>query len=97
MSDLPAYEMPGTEAAAVDPGIKRAHEWGARAIATLQAEGLLERRGDAQLLHPVDEAGVVPGVFIPLAEPDLARLVVSLLDQYLTRASAPQPHGHTIQ
>ena len=68
-------------------GIKRAHEWGARAIACLEAEGLLRRMGDLKQVYPVDEAGVVDGVFIPLAEPQTARLVVALLDGYLARAA----------
>lgn len=68
-------------------GVKRAHEWGARAIACLEAGGLLKRMGAHKALHPVDEDGEVPGVFIPLCEPALARLVVSLLDGYLARAA----------
>ena len=71
-------------------GIKRAHEWGARAIACLEAEGLLRRIGDARQLYPVDGDGVVDGVFIPLAEPQTARLVVALLDGYLARAAQAQ-------
>ena len=94
MSEQPHYEMPGTEAAEADPGVKRAHEWGALAIATLEGAGLLRRHKETGQLYPTDEAGVVEGVFVPLCEPQLARLVTSLLDQYLTRAAAAQ-HGTT--
>ena len=84
-----------------DPeGIQRAHKWGERAIACLMDAGLLERVEPHKTLHPVDERGEVSGVFLPLCEPFLARLVVSLLDGYLSRAArhmdalhkSPPPH-----
>lgn len=65
----------------------RAQAWGARVLACLEAEGLLRRMGGAKQLWPVDEEGVVDGVFIPLAEPQTARLVVALLDGHLARAA----------
>ena len=65
---------------------ERAHEWGARAITTLQEAGLLGMRQGEVKLVPTDEAGVVEGVFVPLGDPATVRLVVLLLDQYLARA-----------